>query len=192
MVSLRKLLPRFSLRTLVILPVLIGCMTAWYVRWTPWHAEAIFKGDIRPGFVETRGTPQHGVTWSIALSEFTLVVDGREVANGQLEDFMEGLDRFSVVGWAMMSRTPNMTEVTLTGQMARVDEISGHDDAIGRVIAPSTSVSWATVSSTKLIIWRAHRLSDILWMRESWLTLFFAALLTWSVIRDRKTLRRKP
>ncbi len=197
MVSLRKLLPRFSLRTLVILPLLIGCMTAWYFRWTGWHLEVVATGDVGPRNVEDYGLPQKPVAWSIVLSNFTLAVDGQEVAESELEETLERLIRHDVVDHVMggMLGERYIADVGLSGQMYRGDaglpvrdeDIIGY---IGYIISHSGE-SFASASFTKFRIWRRLNYRDVPWMRESWLTVLFSALLLWSILRDRKTLRKE-
>ncbi len=116
MVSLRKLLPRFSLRTLVIFPLLVTSAVALWLHWQPYYCE-----DRLNYFAESIEARRRW--WQPPGSSY-----------GPLPNLGFGAE------WRM--RRPR---------------------------------EWWGVA----------------YLPELWATVFFAALLLWSILRDRRTLRKE-
>ncbi len=146
----RKLLPRFSWRTLVIFPLLVTCEVALWLHWEPWCFDVVRFED---GWIE-KGTP-HSPDGTRVLKTKPLplpVIRDRET------------DAELWVFWGGLSAKASFLD----------------DDTV--VVGSGASEFWRR---------RPEWWWGVFWLWEFWLTVAFAGLFIWSVVRDRQSRKRR-
>jgi len=178
------IMPRFSLRTLAIFPLLVTAgVGALFAHWRcPWR------------LVETKdhGTPpSHLAKWEPLTKEpsFPLAVNrGRAMPEG-------------VIYGGAFSRDWRRFAAGMDDAVRIYDSRSGHCltvidvpamDAYEAAFSADGNVLWVWAHDG-LSVWRRRRPEwwwGVFYLWEFWLTALFAAIFVWSVVRDRRALAR--
>jgi len=177
---MRLPMPRFSLRTLVIVILLSGSLVALYLRGTMWHKVMVVSGGYRDGYdtlLLVRRTASANVrrSFQIAYPVFT-------GPRGEPMSQEEGHRNLGYQGAKVMGNEE--WDVVLYIYVWRR----------GRRGAPVVSWSyphteaWTTPDGESIVLWRRQGWRGMMLWLESWATALFAGLLVWSVWRDRKAL----
>ncbi len=212
MASLRKLLPRFSLRTLAIFTLLCTSGFGLWWRWEPWYLAT-----------ETR--ERLGRIFDINFSGQGEAITVRYRRGAQLMDrgfgFRSGDPLGPPVGsegpyfWAcdypVFSPNGERSVGRTSGRYWIFDVDSGeplyllHDEGQLRIIITPLAAKFSGDGALVAIevrksdfsvvrIYRRRRPEwwwGVFWLWEFWLTAAFAGLFVWSVVRDRKSLGRE-
>ncbi len=165
--------PRYSLRTLAIFTLLATSGVGLWLHWEPWVIEKEFDPDNAKDWC--RDVSPNGTTvMSIGGRDDSLVRvcenrrNGRVLAGFKFPKGHEVLDStFSPDGSRIMAES-----VVYAPSHHSIREVVRRDTRIYRRRRPEW---W----------W------GIFWLWEFWLTVAFAGLFVWSVVRDRRALRGK-
>jgi len=161
MSRLRRLLPRFSLRTLVVFLLLVTSGMGLWWRWEPWYVcqERDILGNVGHGSTRNAG------------GDCTVSADGSRA--------IESADRQIIVLDA--SRTP-------PEPIATVD--CGWGPLFAGISADGAEIQATSIDMREYVYRRRRpeRWWGVFWLWEFWLTAAFAGLFIWSVIADRRRL----
>lgn len=172
MVSLRKLLPRFSLRTLAIFTLLCTSGFGLWWHWGPWVLDKDFNTDDAKGWRRTV-SPDGAKVVALSGRDDSLVVIHENRSHGRV------LARF---------RAPNGHK--MFGAIFSPDG--------SRIMTESVVYAPDYLTTNRLLerevrIYRRRRPEwwwGVFYLWEFWLTAAFAGLFVWSVWRDRKALAK--
>ena len=154
MAALRRLLPRFSLRTLALFMLLVTSGMGLWWHWGPWYCERTLTSHgktIRTVFFTPDGT-----------RVMVCSTDGKahvwEVATGKCVQFLESYEG------------PDHAALSPDGQ---------------RLVSAGRIGTFGIYRRRRPEWWWG-----IFWLKEFWLTVVFAGVFVWSVVRDRQLLAR--
>ncbi len=205
---IRKLLPRFSLRTLVIFPLLVTSAVALWLHWEPWYL-CVARTDL--ACLPARFT-DNGVRFEVCYGDYLKTHDAQTGALlrttsvkhnlGVVADFLDSSwkspgEAVSCDGGRRAVAVPGPG---LAVRDAKSNALLSEADDDGAVRLGRPFVIWSGDGERVLIndectgiyVFRRRRPEwwwGIFCLWEFWLTVGFALLLSWSVWRDRRTLR---
>ncbi len=218
--------PKFSLRTLVVFPLLLTCGIGLLLRWPAWSLDvqirqqpfvvsASFSADGQEVAIR-RGKIDGGAGRVVGAEETVRHVEtGKEIRSRPLQKTSAPIDD----GRLYISPDGTRTLEMLFDPERSIAPMHWNDRRRGRVVVrDATSYRWLgdlvtedgdvvsarfspdgekIVTATKLgdiRIWRRRRPEwwwGVFYLWEFWLTVAFAGLFVWSVVRDRRRIGSK-
>jgi len=192
---LLRIIPRFSLTTLVVFPLLVTSGMGLWWRWERWAMTLCLTGSSERGRLLNRWRRDCGTGPPPAVWPMDFLVEGpkfhdpqgrRPIATGV------GVERLDALDFVSAKRAGERLEVKYA---AKYRAVPGWGLTLGRgphaLSRSGRQVLTIDNGRRWLMLWERRKTKDLPRHLELWLTVAFAALLAWSVWRDRRTLRRK-
>ncbi len=208
--------PKFSLRTLVIFPLLVTSAVALWLHWEPWYSLgdirvlADSQDEIRKQGAHFAKDGAHLVTRTWDGGKRAVIEETWDLHRMKRTSTSEGAAS-RPEGRGVMGEAPMPPDGS---RMLAVQPVDGNrrvviviKDAAGRTLHELGDYQCAAFSPDGLTVvtWRSEDMIFVVYRRrrpewwwgvfylpELWATLLFAGLLIGSVFHDRKTLRRPP
>ena len=190
---LPRIIPRFSLRTLVAFLLLVTSGFGLLVNWEAYRPGV--QLSEHPEYVSFSDDGEYFAMITGDEVDFRSVTAGKEVRHSEVLTTREGskLATLPAERWSQPDHWERWPEVCRTVRCATV-RVSGCRmcDAILGCSNDGTQVA-AIGCDVPLTIWRRRRPEwwwGVFWLWEFWLTAALAAIFVWSVVRDRRRLAR--
>jgi len=203
---LRRIIPRFSLRTLVLFLLLVTAgMGLWFRRQPSWEVARIVEMPKEPPeapgeseesyLLETAAFSRDGravictahgggaFAWGVSTGRRLSVLPEMAPPVQRLPDGRSIMDsEFGLLVFA-----PDLGEAAFVELLLRSTPFYGN-------VSFSPDGNWIVgANSLEVVIFRRRRPErwwGVFWLWEFWLTAAFAAIFVWSVVRDRRRLAR--
>ena len=215
----RKLIPRFSLRTLVVFMLLVTSGVGLWWHWEPWYLHFEFHGSRRfPGMgrFSKDGTSFYLIykpkgkedkwqnfvrsVWN-AHSCKLLSTDGEPTGPEEANPFsavriLELADgrRSVAYGSRTMAAEAKLEIRDVSRQSALATLRPASSGPLALDVSSDGEQMLLTAMEGSLFLYRRRRPEwwwGVFWLKEFWLTAAFAGLFVWSVVRDRRALREQ-
>ena len=182
-----RIIPRFSLRTLVVFLLLVTAVTAFILRRARWVSVLEVRGENELALT-VRSDREPSMALTFRRPRFRRRGGGRSIPPAEAVVL---LGQFFGAEPAAEDET---LEVPVTSPMladADIRVIEGLPESRGRGLAFRSvrSNMVATGTGGRLTLWRPTRVTDALRRLEFWLTVALGAVFVWSVVRDRRVLK---